>query len=601
VNDINSKEYLSGHDNMITTLAVSRNGTILCSGQSGSPTDPSQCASICVWDLIHRKLLRVSKGLAGSVISLDISPDSRFMIGIGLNDLFLIWEIESGETVFSKRIIVSDTCTCKFTPSLGDEYTFCIITDSSVTVNHLHFDLTAMSFKVRDSNSVSLGCINNRRRWNPSGLCFMSDGTLLIPSGSGEVYVYSITQLGGKFVGAINLEGGGVVGIARVGHDSRILAACADNRLRYLDRIQGSQNPQFIVSDPQLPPIGHGPIRDIYGSDFDDCFLLKFFDGNIFFYSQSPSSDPLVSFTQQSIESVNLMPTQNTVILNTGSHVEFFDSSHQRRIHDIKFSDLKFGKCTCISSSSRGLVVCGFESGAVTGYQWDVTSHHLSFVIPLAHRGSVGCIECGKFFFVTGGSQDSTVRVWRFDGSPNAIQQFTNSVGGILCIAIDSMDAHAEPATENIVYANDKREIFVTRGDKLLVKFFSASAGISGDVSGLGVSRIHTEGAAAEYIDPVVVTSHACGKICVWDYDYPNPIRVIDIGSRLYSMHITMDGICVVGGESGMVWICYIGDGTLRKCMRAVCEYSPIISVAQLALSEKMIYCVNKLGMLTIF
>jgi cilia- and flagella-associated protein 52 len=94
----NEQEFLRGHDDNITSLAVSPCGKIIASGQTGENAD------ILVWDFATRKLMyRFSEHYRG-LLQVAFSHDSRFLVSVGIDDRLYIWDLQTGCIVTSTRI-----------------------------------------------------------------------------------------------------------------------------------------------------------------------------------------------------------------------------------------------------------------------------------------------------------------------------------------------------------------------------------------------------------------------------------------------------------------------------------------------------------------
>lgn len=103
LNDPHAQKLLRAHDEPISALAVSRDGSLLASGQVGSTHIPGFAAPVVVWSTERRAALFKLRGITGRVNLLEFSDDMRFLAAAGEDCLLYIWDTTSGEVVFGKR------------------------------------------------------------------------------------------------------------------------------------------------------------------------------------------------------------------------------------------------------------------------------------------------------------------------------------------------------------------------------------------------------------------------------------------------------------------------------------------------------------------
>jgi len=77
LNDPHNQAFLSAHDDLITTIAVSNQGGLLASGQKGDNSD------ILIWDYTTKKALFRLSEHDKEICHLDFSNDDRLLISTG--------------------------------------------------------------------------------------------------------------------------------------------------------------------------------------------------------------------------------------------------------------------------------------------------------------------------------------------------------------------------------------------------------------------------------------------------------------------------------------------------------------------------------------
>ena len=147
--DPHKQEFLRGHDEEISALAISSSGTLVASGQAGSTFHKGDKAPVLVWDLSRRSDLFQLDGMTGSVLALAFSPDERYLAALGQNNVLYIWDMQSGEVVVGTQY-GSSVGTVKWiavdTSSRRPSYTFMVSNKNLVEVSTLRYDVACMKY-----------------------------------------------------------------------------------------------------------------------------------------------------------------------------------------------------------------------------------------------------------------------------------------------------------------------------------------------------------------------------------------------------------------------------------------------------------------------
>ncbi len=96
---------LKRHDTAISCMNVSKCGTMIASGQYGSKL-LKNTAIVNLWDFNTLTLIHSFSGLLNKVNKIIFTPDSKFLIAIDLNGLFIVWDTKTFETIFAKQIFI---------------------------------------------------------------------------------------------------------------------------------------------------------------------------------------------------------------------------------------------------------------------------------------------------------------------------------------------------------------------------------------------------------------------------------------------------------------------------------------------------------------
>lgn len=96
---------LKGHSAPISSINISDCGTMIASGQFGSGL-MNNATIVNLWDLEKAQLIHTFTGLMYKVNKLVFTPDSKFLIAVDTNGLFIIWDTCTFETIFAKQLVV---------------------------------------------------------------------------------------------------------------------------------------------------------------------------------------------------------------------------------------------------------------------------------------------------------------------------------------------------------------------------------------------------------------------------------------------------------------------------------------------------------------
>mmetsp|Transcript_6964 Transcript_6964/g.10193 ORF Transcript_6964/g.10193 Transcript_6964/m.10193 type:complete len:635 (+) Transcript_6964:20-1924(+) len=107
--DPHEQEFLRGHDDDITTLAISSTGKYIASGQRGSNAD------VCVWDFEKSTLIYRLTEHEHEVAAVAFTEDEKLLLTCGgrKDNRVLVWDMSSGYIVASAHLPVKQTTSQK--------------------------------------------------------------------------------------------------------------------------------------------------------------------------------------------------------------------------------------------------------------------------------------------------------------------------------------------------------------------------------------------------------------------------------------------------------------------------------------------------------
>ena len=509
---------LSSCASAISTIVITSNGRFCLAGHSGLLSVPGNPAPIYVWDLANRCLYHEILGLAGSVISISVSADNKFACSIGENAIVLVFEIDSGETVFSRRFEEISGLVA-FSPSF-ELYKFVTVSPSSISVFTLSFDLCLMKYSVT-SESTSFGHIY--RTISQQCVVMPDSNHVLLSSITGDVLMYNV-EAAPFFMGAVNTTD--PVSRMLLLPDGVVALVLAECKLALASHFPTKRDFRIVMAKEKISNIQFAN-NFFYFENLGSRYTINMYSGTekiIAQYMSAPAK--WIHFDGNIVFAV----LKNACIYNVSSTLACSDHSVAIPV-------------TC-SAIDGNVIVLGFANGSVKAF---TTTGVFCWELPSAHRGPVGAVAVLGPCVLTGGRGDSTVRTWT-----NSIlrNQITQSNGGITHILIDQY-------TENLFYySTERREIFAVLKNKIVMKFNSISFG---HIRGMCQIQLPTVRDPA-LTDPVILTIHEEGKLVCWDIDYKDSLFIQDCPEQCHSIAL------VASSQEMPTVLIGCGEGKILSC-----------------------------------
>ena len=233
IKDPHQQEFLKGHNEEITCLAISPMGNMIASGQVSSTRVPNSEATVIVWDYRTRlpvyRLMELHDGIAftrNKVIQLAFSPDELFLAGCDDNPKgakLCVWQCQTGQlSTIAKtgqrassflawgEVIKSQSKTKK-----NATYKLMAAIAHKVFLYTLDFDIYTMQYALT-AETIALPSSGLERAYN----CAQSMGNERLVAGShaGEMVVFN-TQTG-IFRACVPVSQGGLLAIISTTDDA---------------------------------------------------------------------------------------------------------------------------------------------------------------------------------------------------------------------------------------------------------------------------------------------------------------------------------------------------------------------------------------------
>ncbi|CAD2218932.1 WD domain, G-beta repeat, putative [Angomonas deanei] len=566
-----SSDFLYGHNDAITCLAVSPSGRYIASGQS---THAGFQADVCVFDfeerrLIHRMLLHKEK-----VQSLAFSPDEAFLASIGGVDdkTVVLWDVETGRPLCGAPAHHTETFTVKFfnnnslklmTGGEGSLRVWTVDLDSrkmnpiDINMGNMRRQITSIAIEATDkyaycgtpSGDVICCQLENANVFKMQGpqqkltggvkaLILNTTGDVVVGSGSGEVKVLSKINLTVQSEAKVR---GGVSSIALVG-PHYMVGTCTSN--------------------------------------------MYFINGGNF------RSELRMTCHSEAVNDIVFPAGFSAVFAScSGSDIRVWNALKCSELLRIEIPDRS---CNCLQFTRDGsMIVSGWSDGKLRAF--GPQSGKLVFSINDAHipesgkRGRAGSkigvtsitTSASGEFIITGGS-DGLVRVWRLNGSSCTLESsMKEHKAAVNALVVSDDDTECVSASDdgtcivwdltrfirrNILYSQtyfraveyyvDESQLLTTGSDKSITYWDSVDCNAIREVPGSTTGELN---ALSISPDGAFIATGGNDRILkVWDYDTGDCVGV----GLAHSLSITKVRVApdcqkiVSVGEEGaiMIW-----------------------------------------------
>lgn len=513
--DAHQQDFLRGHDNEISAIAVSTDGGLVASGQLGSVLHKGYDAPVIVWDTQGRRDVYQLLGITQGVENLAFSADARFLAATGgSNNSFYVWDMQTGEVVASKKYlkpVTSITWTAVDTSGRRPVYTLVTATNNQVFVNVLEYQVVNMAYMMA-TEKCSLPASGLVRDYVVA--CVRVDhGQTSFISGTSvsDMCIFNIEQR--VYRASVGISTGGVLSI------------CA--------------SPDFVFCGS-----GDGTVKKLRG--YDQRWTLEGeaqFEGRVISLSLSPDAlDILVGtdagnmyrllIDDMSVAQLNASHINQVVDISFGARSDIFSTlsvDGQIRLWDLSdYSvicpinvDHDEGSCLVFAKSDDS-VISGWKSGAIRAHS--ASNGALMWERANAHRGYTRAVAESANYIVSGGD-DKCVRVWQRTGQDLLIQ-FAEHQKPVMAVSIDiGQDhlIHSAGADRSLLTYDLKRERRTVIHQ------------LSGNTDGWFTSLAQRTDNELE-----LVTAGTDGRILFWDCDEPAPVQNILDPNRMRLNRVAM-------------------------------------------------------------
>mmetsp|Transcript_11703 Transcript_11703/g.13906 ORF Transcript_11703/g.13906 Transcript_11703/m.13906 type:complete len:627 (-) Transcript_11703:1832-3712(-) len=515
-----SQEFLQGHSDKVSCLALSNSGKYLASGQI---TYMGFCADIIIWELEQRKLLHRMSLHKVKVQSLSFSHDDQYLASLGGQDdnSVVVWDVESGAAKCGSPTANDNVLFVKFFSGTNDKF----VTAGSNNMDVWDFD--PINRKIRPT-----GCqLGQIKRVVETMVIDKNDEYVYCGTTSGDLLQVSLGPKLFKNAGPKQKIARGVLCTA-LSTNGDIICGGGDGSIVIL----GAQKLNTISSiklDSSVTSVVLS--TDVY-KDGSFGFIAGTAHCNMYYIKYEKSTNQLVAELEQTnhFEQINdiAFPYEYSQLFATCSttDIRIWHATEYRELLRIQVPNLT---CNCVAFMRDGKsIISGWSDGKIRAF--GPQSGKQLYVINDAHQQGVtalvGSCDCKR---IISGGKEGQVRVWRIGPqSQSMIASMKEHKGPVNCIELRANDSECVSASSDgscIIWDLTR----FTRNNSLFASTFFKAILYHPDESQL-------------------VTTGTDRKITYWDAYDGQAIRILDgsDSAELNALAIAPGGPGSAGGEA---------------------------------------------------
>ncbi|KAJ3300742.1 Cilia- and flagella-associated protein 52 [Borealophlyctis nickersoniae] len=420
------QEFMQGHTNIISCLAVSKSGKLIASGQV---THMGFQADIIIWDFATRTLLRRFTLHKVKVQALAFSPNDKYLASLGGQDdnSVIVWDLEKGSAICgSPASKDSSGVTLSLAYLNKDDNAF--VTGGHSTLRVWTLDVAQRKVRPIDCQTGQIKrivrCITVDEEDE-----FMYCGTT-----TGDLLQVNLRTKLFKLAGPPkekDLFSMGILSVSLSPKDGTVIVGCGDGTIAAL----------------KLPKLNIVKSAKVSGSvtslAFDDASHL--FAGTAYsniYYLNTTDFEPILRTTCH-YACVNdiCYPADSAEVFATASDtdIRIWNAKTSQEMLRIAVPNLE---CKCVTFKKDGSsLISGWNDGKIRAF--GPQSGRLQYEINDAHKPGVTALavtdpynQYGDFRIVSGG-EDGQVRVWRVTRQVRVLEcAMKEHKGTVTCVKI---------------------------------------------------------------------------------------------------------------------------------------------------------------------
>ncbi|KAL1504617.1 hypothetical protein AB1Y20_008400 [Prymnesium parvum] len=480
IHDAHQQEFLKGHNEEITCLALSPMGTMIASGQVSTTRVPRSEAMVLVWDYKTRmplyRLVELNDGITftrNKVTQLSFSPDELFLAGSDDNPRgakLCVWQCQTGQL---SALAKTGQKACAFlawgevVPSQSKTkrsaaYSLLTAIAHRVLRYAFNFDIYTMQYSLT-ADPIALPSSGLERSY----FCAQTTRAQRLVAGSltGELVVFNAQA--GVFRACVPVSQGGLLALAAADDAASgktlVYCGCGDGKLKLLC---GEDTEWEVWAETSLC----GSVLAVCLSSDKRTLLAGTSGGNIYLLDAKslsilPNGNP--DYPEAPLLACHTSPITSLAFGESSEHfvtgssnalLRRWELSHYCAEYTISVKARRSSGATDTTlqpdslAINGGKVVSGWSDGAIRCH--DEASGGQLFEIAGAHRGSVLHVCLTPLYIVSGG-RDGSVRVWSDGDSHSLVGNFDEHRAAVSGLRVDR-------ARPSIVYSCSEDKTLVT-------------------------------------------------------------------------------------------------------------------------------------------
>ncbi|KAL2918632.1 hypothetical protein HK105_202033 [Polyrhizophydium stewartii] len=422
----NSQEFLQGHTNVVSCIAISKDGKQIASGQV---THMGFQADIIIWDFEERKLLRRLTLHKVKVQALAFSPSGKYLASLGGEDdnSVIVWDLEKFAAICgSPASTDSSGVTLSLTYLNKDDHTF--VTGGFATLRVWELNVTQRKIRAADCQTGQI-----KRIVKCIAIDF-DDEFMYCGTTTGDLLQVNLRTKLFKHSGPPkekDLFSQGILSAALSPQGDAVIAGCGDGTIAILKLPKLS-----IIKSTKVS----GSVTSITFDD-DKTFFAGTAYSNIYKISMDDFSPSLKSTCHYAPINDICFPRDSSDVFATASDtdIRIWNAHTSAELLRIAVPNLE---CKCITFKKDGKsLISGWNDGKIRAF--GPQSGRLQYEINDAHKRGVTALavtepynDRGDFRIVSGG-EDGQVRVWKISKQVQHLEDaMKEHKGTVTCIKI---------------------------------------------------------------------------------------------------------------------------------------------------------------------
>jgi len=555
LDDAHNQVLLKGHDAAISSIAVSHCGTMIASGQKGSGL-MKNAAVVNLWDFEGSQLIHTFTGLMYCAHRVLFTPDSRFLIAVDLNGLFIVWDTRTFETIFCRQLVVDRKIV-----SIDSIRVLSQEPDAAnrrhnvyrvlVSYGHSLFEWTvAYSVKRMEyalSSDVKYAYPPNRtfnRTLTHLASTEPADAEPLVAATThcGEVFLFSPRH--GVYSDAFQVCSKGA-NVACFVASGRIVVGGGDGSLKLFYR---SNLTEWVMARALKLP---SAVNSLALSADKKVVYATTTEANLYRIDTATFGAALVLESPfDAISAIEFGPKHQHIFATltaANGVLRAWDLSNYHSVGEVRTNDGGVTKGTALTFYADTEILCGFDDGSVVGNALDFEHPSQSaarWKMGNAHRGNVNAIKIvsdskQNMLLMTGGD-DGLLNIWDY-ATKRLRSQCHPQIEAIADIVVDAK----YPERVHLLGGNGQIATFSLRTEGVIVRRM-----VSAHRANYGRMNSMVQSATGEF-ELIAVTN--TGWILVWDHELSELTEAVDCRA-------------MTGDERLSIWSCALSKDSRYLC-----------------------------------